>query len=173
MDPKSYSTDTEVDQLDREKQLAKYDLFPMYPTGQLRLPAPLLSLFLLTQFHSFSQVSFSLRMSFWRSKVTRPTFNPTSTLLPRVEAGVLGGARSVSPAVSRTRILRRIRLAKLRLRVVRLRSSPLRSLGGFRRWSRRCRGCSPEWCLLGFVRPQAWTGWELEHALWFYLFFMC
>lgn len=34
MDPESYTVTPEVASLDREKELARYDLFPMYPTGQ-------------------------------------------------------------------------------------------------------------------------------------------
>ena len=39
MDPESYFVSSEVAKLDREKELAKYDLFPMYPTGQPHFPA--------------------------------------------------------------------------------------------------------------------------------------
>jgi hypothetical protein len=33
MDPASHVVSDEVAQLDREQELAKYDTFPMYPTG--------------------------------------------------------------------------------------------------------------------------------------------
>jgi len=39
MDPESYFVSSEVADLDREQELAKYDLFQMYPTGQFRFPA--------------------------------------------------------------------------------------------------------------------------------------
>ena len=41
MDPMSYFVSPEVAKLDREQELAKYDLFPMYPTGQYMLSPPL------------------------------------------------------------------------------------------------------------------------------------
>jgi len=34
MDPEIYTVSSEVAKLNREQELAKYDLFPMYPTGQ-------------------------------------------------------------------------------------------------------------------------------------------
>ena len=34
MDPETYTVSSEVAKLNREQELAKYDLFPMYPTGQ-------------------------------------------------------------------------------------------------------------------------------------------
>lgn len=39
MDPESYFVSSEVAKLDREQELAKYDLLPMYPTGQFHFPA--------------------------------------------------------------------------------------------------------------------------------------
>ena len=40
MDPNSYVVGTDISSLKREQELAKYDLFPMYPTGQFPLVSP-------------------------------------------------------------------------------------------------------------------------------------
>ena len=43
MDPESYFVSSEVAKLNREQELAKYDLFPMYPTCRFHFPTPLMT----------------------------------------------------------------------------------------------------------------------------------
>ena len=111
MDPDKSASASDAAKLDREKNLDKYGLFPMYPTGK-----PLFS----TPFSPFThasdlQPSSSPQTLYLKSTEIPPPFKNISAIPPTAVAQALGMALSRSPLVEQGLMQRSIRLASLLL----------------------------------------------------------
>ena len=86
MDPDKSASTSDAAKIDREKNLDKYGLFPMYPTGKPSFSTP----FSPFTHASDPQLSSSPQTSYLKSMEIPPPFKNTSAIPPTAVARALG-----------------------------------------------------------------------------------